>query len=324
MEDQTMFTLGFDVAKDHLDGALTNRSEQLKTRYQVDNTPTAIRALLETIQKKHPKLTIGCEATGPYHVPLLTVCLELGVPVRLLNPLRTKTYARTTIRGRKTDPDDALGIARLILRDEGAVVSPATIAPAKLYVRLATKAIQQKQALQLQRQFLQRLTHTEAAEAFEPALEALDKLSAELRQTAAQLVDEQQCRLLTSITGIGLTLAVSILAEVGDISRFPSSRQLVAYAGLDPRVRQSGTTLNRNTKLTKRGSPELRRSLFLAANVARMYDPELHVCYEARRKRGKSYTESTVAIAQKLCNRIYAVLTRGTPYQKHDMPREST
>lgn len=319
-----MFTLGFDVAKDHLDGALINRSEQVKQRYQIANKPVAINKLLKLLQEKHPKLTVGCEATGPYHVPLLTVCLELGVPVRLLNPLRTKAYTRTTIRGRKTDADDARNIARLILHGEGAVVSPSTIAPAKLYVRLATKAIQQKQALQLQRQFLQRLTHTAAAEAFEPALEALDTLSADLRHTAAQLVDEQQRRLLTSITGIGQTLAVSILAEIGDIQRFPSSRQLIAYAGLDPKVRQSGTTLNSNTKLTKRGSPELRRSLFLAANVARMFDPELHACYETRRKHGKSYTQSTISVAQKLCNRIYAVLNRGTPYQKHDMPPKST
>lgn len=117
---------------------------------------------------------------------------------------------------------------------------------------------------------------------------------------------------------------MSILSEIGDIQRFPSSRPLIAYAGLDPKVRQSGTTLNRNTRLTKRGSPELRRSLFLAANVARMFDPELHVCYETRRKHGKSYTQSTIAVAQKLCNRIYAVLTRGTPYQKHDMPPKSS
>src|SRR5580658_7330972 len=66
-----MFTLGFDVAKDHVDAALINRSGQCKQRYQVTNTVDALALLLRTVRKQHKNLQIGCEATGPYHLPLV-------------------------------------------------------------------------------------------------------------------------------------------------------------------------------------------------------------------------------------------------------------
>jgi len=96
-------------------------------------------------------------------------------------------------------------------------------------------------------------------------------------------------------------------------------KQLVAFAGVDPRVRQSGTVLSRNTRLTKRRSPELRNSLFLAANIARQHDPGLNAYYQEKRGEGRTYTEATVATARKLSNRVFAVLKRGTPYIKYEL-----
>jgi transposase len=310
-----MFTLGFDVAKDKLDVALVNRSGKLVDRYLVKNTNKDLTKLIKTVRLKHPKLITGCEATGSYHFALVKVCLDQGIELRILNPLMTKQYTRATIRGRKTDLDDALSIARLILRGEGRLASVSDLSLPKVYVRLATKITQQKQALDLQRQFMARLGATkEVTELFAPATLALYQLAKDLRAKAELDVNPKDYELIRSIVGVGPLTATSILSEIGDISRFPSSKKLIAYAGLDPRVKQSGATLNRNTKLTKRGSPELRRCLFLCANTARRYDPELQAYYQNKRDQGKAYTPSVVAVAQKLTNRIYAVLTRQTPY----------
>jgi transposase len=310
-----MFTLGFDVAKDKLDVALVNRSGQLKDRYLVSNNQKSLTKLIKAVHSKHPKLTIGCEATGSYHIVLVRVCLDLGVELRILNPLMTKQYTRATIRGRKTDIDDALSIARLILRGEGRIATVADLSLPKLYVRLATKVTQQRQALDLQQQFLVRLgASSDITKLFAPAIASLEKLTKDLRGKAFTGVSLNDYELIQSIVGVGPLTATSILAEVGDIKRFPSSKQLIAYAGLDPRVKQSGATLNRNTKLTKRGSPELRRVLFLCADSARRYDPELKLYYQNKRDQGKAYTPSVIAVTQKLTNRIYAVLKRQTPY----------
>jgi transposase len=314
--DKHMFVLGFDVAKDHHDVALTNKSGQLKQRWQIANTTAPIEELLSMVKRQHPKLRVGCEATGSYHQLVMSTGLKLNIPCHVLNPLSTKQYTKSTIRGRKTDRDDALSIARLVLRGEGNLVSVNLLNPARNYVRLATKVQQHIHALKLEQRYLSELTDKPAEAGFSTAVAALDQLTTDLRLQATKHIDPVSYQLLTSLVGVGPAIAVSLSAEIGDIHRFPGAKQLVAYAGLDPRVRQSGTVLNRNTRLTKRGSAELRHSLFLAANIARQHDPELKAYYQKKRSEGRTYTEATVATARKLIYRVFAVLSRGTPYVK--------
>ena len=310
-----MFTLGFDVAKDHHDVALTNKSGRLKQRWYIPNSIPDVTKLLEDTQKEHRRLVIGCEATGSYHLTVVRVALQLGIPCRVLNPLTTKQYTKSTVRGRKTDRDDALSIARLVSRGEGSMATMDSLSSSRNYVRLATKAKQHIHALRLEKVYLQELGIT-SDPGYEQVVSKLEELVLHLREQAKLDVNPKSVELLTSIVGIGPTLAISLIAEIGDIQRFTLPKQLVAYAGLDPRVRQSGTVLNRNTKLTKRGSSELRNSLFLAANIARQHDPELKSYYQKKRNEGRTYTEATVATARKVANRVFAVLKRGTPYIK--------
>lgn len=314
-----MFTLGFDVAKDHVDVALINKAGQCKQYWQVANTVAAVSALLLGVAGKHPKLQAGCEATGYYHLPVVQACTQAQVSCYVLNPLLTKQLTKSSVRNRKTDRDDAVSIARLVLRGEGSLVVLSRRSLAQTYIRLATKVQQQKQALGLRERFYLTMHETlglPAASPFTNSLAALEELMAELRSMTAQVVDPQLVQLLSSIPGVGQLTAVTVLAEIGSIRRFPGPKQLVAFTGLDPRVRQSGMVLVRNTKLTKRGTPELRRVLFLAANAARRFDPELRFYYQKKRHEGRTYTAATVATARKLCYRIYAVLQRGTPYVK--------
>jgi len=314
-----MFTLGFDVAKDHIDVALVNKAGTAKQSWQTQNSVAAITELLNEVHTKHVKLQAGCEATGYYHLPVVQACVQVGIACYVLNPLLTKQFTKSTVRGRKTDVDDAVSIARLVLRGEGSLVVLDNRSLAQCYVRLATKVGQQKQALGLQARFFLGLHETlgiAMGSPFNESLAALTELVTYLRTMATQLVDARSVQLLQSLPGIGPQIATTLLAEIGSIQRFPGPKQLVAFTGLDPRVRQSGTVLNRHTKLTKRGAPELRRVLFLAANIARQRDPELHAYYQKKRAEGRTYTAATVATARKLIHRIYAVLQRGTPYVK--------
>jgi transposase len=118
---------------------------------------------------------------------------------------------------------------------------------------------------------------------------------------------------LESIPGIGFKLAFAIWTEIGDIKKFDGYKKMVAFAGLDPRIRQSGHCLNNQGKLTKRGSPHLRRALFVAASLARRYDPELKLYYEKKRSEGKKYTVAVCAVNRKLVSMIYAFWNRVTP-----------
>lgn len=121
-------------------------------------------------------------------------------------------------------------------------------------------------------------------------------------------------RLLQTIPGIGPYVAASIIGEIQDIKRFGSTKALIAYAGLDPRIRQSGHTLNNTGKLTKRGSSYLRRSIFIAASVARRYDPQFEALYNKKRAEGKSYTVAVCVVSRKLIAVLRSVLLSRNNY----------
>ena len=125
---------------------------------------------------------------------------------------------------------------------------------------------------------------------------------------------EDICPVITTITGIGSVLGASIVSEIGNISRFERANQLVAYAGLDIRIKQSGDFSATNTKLSKRGSPYLRRSIWLAATVAAFKDPALSIYYQGLRARGKAHGTAIGAVSRKLTNIIFAVIRDQKPY----------
>ena len=120
---------------------------------------------------------------------------------------------------------------------------------------------------------------------------------------------------LTTIPGIGTVLGAVILSEFGDINRFDKPSQLVAYAGIDATVSQSGEYEGSHNVMSKRGSPYLRKSLFQAALVASNSDPVLKAYYQKKRAEGKHHKTCIGAVARKLCNIIYAVLKNDKPYQ---------
>lgn len=141
----------------------------------------------------------------------------------------------------------------------------------------------------------------------------LEEQIKEIEVEISSLISEM-CPVITTITGIGYVLGAAIFSEIGDISRFEKASQLVAYAGLDVAVKQSGEFVGTQTKISKRGSPYLRRAIWLAAIVAAFKDPALSNYYQTLRNRGKAHGTATGAVARKLTNIIFAVLRDNKAY----------
>lgn len=120
---------------------------------------------------------------------------------------------------------------------------------------------------------------------------------------------------LHTIPGIGIIGAATILAEIGDISRFKNSSALVAFAGIDPTVRQSGEFNSTHNHISKRGSPYLRHAIFLAATTCSFHNSPLNAYYKKKRDQGKHHLTATGAVARKLTTVIYAVLRDSKPYE---------
>ena len=142
----------------------------------------------------------------------------------------------------------------------------------------------------------------------------LDKQIEALDIEIMKYYEQFDCYLHT-IPGIGIIGAATILAEIGDISRFKNSSALVAFAGIDPTVRQSGEFKSTHNHMSKRGSPYLRHAIFLAATTCSFHNSPLNAYYKKKRDQGKHHLTATGAVARKLTTVIYAVLRDSKPYE---------
>lgn len=140
--------------------------------------------------------------------------------------------------------------------------------------------------------------------------EAINQVMEELRPSK----DTPYRHVIETIPGIGPVLAAAIIGEIGDISRFPNARALVAYAGLDASVKASGLFEGTRNRMSKRGSPVLRNSLWLAAVSARRFNPELKAYYELKRSQGKHSSVATGAVARRLVHLIYSLWKNNRAY----------
>lgn len=150
-------------------------------------------------------------------------------------------------------------------------------------------------------------------------LEQLDLLLnqiAMLDKSIEEIMD-QIPQFITTIPGVGKVTGPAILAEIGDINRFESSEKLVAYAGIDPTVYETGQFVAKKTHMSKRGSPHLRYALWQAASMAIQYDPELRAYYQAKRAEGKHHGTALGAVCNKLLSRIFIILKQQRPYIVH-------
>jgi len=120
---------------------------------------------------------------------------------------------------------------------------------------------------------------------------------------------------LTSIKGIGAISAASIYAEIGDIHRFLTLESLVAYAGIDPTIFSSGEFEGTRRHISKRGSPYLRKALWMAATGARRWNPDLDAFFTKKLQEGKPYGVAMGALCRKLLGRIYIVLQENRAYE---------
>ena len=162
----------------------------------------------------------------------------------------------------------------------------------------------------------------EERESVDAGIRHVEFLDAEIaaveRLIAQQALSWPEIRRLMTVPGVNLICAASFIAAVGDPSRFLTSRKLVAYLGLDPKVKQSGEAPARSGRISKRGSPSARWALVEAAWSAVLQPGPLHGFYE-RTKARRGHGKAIVATARKLAVLFWCMLTRSEDYA-HQQP----
>jgi transposase len=195
---------------------------------------------------------------------------------------------------------------------------------AELLSKLSRKKLGGEKAVELSRAAASSFGVTFCRDSFtfqlKMLIEQMKYIEEQVRETEAEIkkLMHQLNSPITTIPGIGKTLGAVILGEIGDFGRFEKASQLVAFAGIDATVNQSGEFEGTNNRMSKRGSPYLRRALFQAALVAatgRNPDPILSAFYQKKRAEGKHHNTCIGAVSRKLCYIIFAVLTENRPFE---------
>jgi transposase len=149
----------------------------------------------------------------------------------------------------------------------------------------------------------------ELAEELDRLADRRDRLASEIEQA---FTSHPQAPVLMSIPGIGARTGARILTEIGDINRFPTPGHLAAYAGLAPVTRQSGRSLNGETR-SRRGNHRLKNAMWLSAFCSLHHDRSRDY-YARKRSEGKQHNAAIVCLARRRCDVIHAMLRTGLSY----------
>lgn len=153
---------------------------------------------------------------------------------------------------------------------------------------------------------------------YERAIEILDRKMAELA------CDDENIHLLMSVPGINYHSAFVVMSEIGDVNRFSSAKQMTSYAGLTPRVTQSGLSGPRLGSITKKGRSRLRWIMVECGHVAARFAPKLQRLKWRIQKRRGNANIALVAVARKLLELCYHILKSGRPYSESEEKKHQT
>lgn len=257
------------------------------------------------------------EATGSYHRQLAVALAAMQAHVSVLNPAQVSYFVKSQLRRNKTDKADALMLA-LYAKERRPAASRVTNTVLQSIAReisaLQDDITRLKNRLEAARHGV---VHPEVTASLERRIRALederDALQRELEREAKRF-NAVDVALLESIPGVGTKTACFFLAEVGDVRRFASASKLVAFAGLTPMQVQSGSSVNKRSRITRMGSARLRRLAYMPGLVGVRHNPVLRAFYERLVAAGKSKKAALIACVAKLLRIIYGVLIHRQPF----------
>lgn len=315
------FFLGIDVGKAELFCHLLGTGNALARCFP--NTSEGIAELISWLRSlcSLHALAVCLEQTGHYGFRTSKALYQQQIHhLYLVNPRQIKAFGQQKLRRNKSDTADAKLIARFLQSEYSdlRVWKPKSLENEKVtelsrycdtIVREVAKLKTKCEAARdpaIQRS-LKRRIKTGQKEINDIRLRITNTI-----QASESLKD--QFALLRSIPGLGEISSQIMIAELPDISHFKNARQLAAWAGLTPCHFVSGTSGRSTTPITKVGSSHLRRSLFMPAMNARVFNPILQTFGDRLQENGKQPKQVITAIMRKLLHQIYGILKSGEPY----------
>lgn len=313
--------VGIDVAKHSLDIATLQANGKHRTKSKLANTPAGFKEVEKWLEKHAQSgAWIVMEATGIYHEAVAEYLHGLGYQVCVMNPARIASYAQSELSRGKTDRTDAKLLATYGLRHVDQLRVWAPTPPAQKRLQALVRRLQDlKEIEQMERNRLE-VSDASVQPSIHELLAHVERQIAEtLHAIKLHIDDDPDLRgrrdLLVSIDGIADQTAALLMAELGDPLRFGEARAIVAYAGLNPRLQQSGQHQG-HVRISKIGSPRLRAGLFMPALVAMTHNPAIKALSKRLKEKGKAGKQIVCAAMRKLLHIAYGVLKSGVPFDR--------
>jgi transposase len=310
--------VGIDVAKASLQVCVLSNPVQQQS---FANTKAGWKAL-KSYLSQWDDVWVALEATGTYGEGLTHALFEAHYRVSVINPARIKAYGKSQMKRHKTDAIDAHLIADFCRTQQPLLWQPLSAESEELK-ELVRHLDDLKQSQQREKNRLEAKPKSKVVvKQIEQLIGYLDKQIDQAKENIRRHIEQHpqlkaQSDLLTSIPGIGLQTSAQILAQLGDLTRFDDVRQVVAMVGLDPTLRQSGSSMNYTVGIARMGQASLRAALYMPAMVAARCNPVLRVFAERMVSKGLKPLQVIVAVMRKLLHLAYGVIKNHLPFDPH-------
>ena len=316
--------VGIDVSKLKLDVCVVDGTKgTTKFRYKVvKNTRSGHAELIAWLLQRHlpADVPVVLEATGPYSEAAATALADAGWRVSVVNPARVKGFAQSQLSRNKTDKADARLLATFAQRADLELWQPPSLATRELHA-----LVERLRALQDMRQQesnrLEALSQgmREQSTVIVMVRDHIDWLSRQIADIESKIHDhidnnpdlKHDAELIRSIPGCGPKLAAQFLAYVGDVRRFKSAKALAAFVGVTPKQKQSGTSVNGRTTISRAGHSAARKALYMPGLVAKHHNPVIMAMAKRLESRGMSPKAIVGASMRRLVHLIYGVINSG-------------
>ena len=312
--------IGIDISKDSFDVVLRRTGGEQHRVFS--NDKKGYRAMVTWVEKQPERVVHMCmEATGSYWEGVAEHLYQGGYTVSVVNPYQIKRYADHLLNRNKTDKADASLIAEFCEKDRERLRAWKPYSPEIKTLRSMVRRLDELQDMKQQEQnrlksgVSDRVVIESLQENVKHLKDQIKALMKKIKEHVKQHLDLREIqRLLVSIPGIANLTAIRLIAEIGDIKEFARASQLAAYAGLAPKQFRSGSSVHKQSRISKQGRSEFRRYLYMPAVVASECNPIVMDLKRRMLASGHSNMEVIVAAMKKLLHLAYGVLKSGKPF----------
>jgi transposase len=312
--------LGIDISKKTFDVALLI-NDKIKNK-KFDNTANGFHNLTQWLKCKDVNTAHACmEATGNYGLKLAQYLYKNQFKVSVVNPARVKGFAQSKLCRVKTDKADSELIAHFCK-----VMNPDPWQPTPLHIQelqdlvnrlesLIANKIQETNRLEQDLSTLVEANVKAHITFLNQQIKEMEKLIAAHIKNHKDLSDKGM--LLTSIPGVGEKTIAIVLAFLSNVQNFGSAKQMAAFVGLNPKPRQSGTSVRGTGRISKTGNADLRKAFYMPAIVAIKHNPIIKDFSQRLGSAGKPKMVVVIAAMRKLLHIIYGILKNEIPFNEN-------